>query len=259
MEITFKKGKFFKKLIEFCKDLTPSATLSFNKQGISLNSLDTNHVALIFFQINIESFTKFKLTNDISLPISFDRLCKIFKTYNDSDSMTLKYKDDDNKLTFLFKNSTTKKTATHKVPLLNLDYSAIEIPEEKIEGVEIEISPMTISSIIKDCAMFGDKIKIETITGDEDFEEPNKIKFSVEDLEGDAEYLYEENEEDIQTINITNNVNSVYMTSYLVQFSKFSSIADSLTITLCDDKPLLYYYKTPIGEIKLFLAPIIQD
>ena len=78
MEITFKKGKFFKKLIEFCKDLIPSANLIFDKNGISLNSLDSNHISLIFFQINIESFSKFKLTEDDFIKLADEALfiCK---------------------------------------------------------------------------------------------------------------------------------------------------------------------------------------
>ena len=262
MKLVLKKGKFFKKLIEFCKDLIPSGNLSFNRQdGISLNSLDTNKVALIFFQINKEAFSTFELTEDFTLSISFERLCKIFKTYNDSDTMTIKKKKDDNKLTFLFKNSTTKKTATHKVPLLNLSNEQIEIPDEKEsdEGTIINITPMTIANITKDCAMFGDTIKIKTIEGDSDLDDPNQIKFYVEDLEGDAEYLYEENEEDIQTINIIDNVNCTFMMSYLVKFAKFSSIADSLVIKLKNDNPISYHFKIPIGEVKLFLSPKIQD
>lgn len=258
MELVFKKGKFFKKLIEFCKDLIPSGNLLFNKNGISLNSLDSNHVALIFFQINIDAFSKFKINEDISLSVSFERLCKIFKTYNDDDIMTIKHKQDD-KLTFVFKNTVTKKTATHKVPLLNINDEQLEILEEKTDGVEITIKPSTIANIIKDCSMFGDSVKIKTIEGDDEFDEPNKIKFFVEDLEGDAEYLYEENEADIQSINIENNVDCKFMMSYLVKFTKFSSIADSLIITLENNKPLLYDYKIPIGNIKLFLSPTIED
>lgn len=261
MEVIFKKGKFFKKLIEFCKDLIPIGNLTFHKNGISLNSLDCNHVALIFFKINIESFTKFNLqTDSITLPISFERLCKVFKTYNDSDTMTIKYKSDGDKLIFIFKNITTKKTATHRIPIINQEQDSYDVPEEKRDDIsEITVTPMTISNITKDCAMFGEYIRIKTIKGNEEKGNVNSIKFSVEDIEGDAEFLYEENEEDIQEIEITQEVDCKYTLGYLVRFAKFSTIADSLTITLSNNAPLLYHYILPIGEVKLFLSPKIED
>ena len=254
MEICFKKGKYFKKLIEYCNPLIPVGNLKFTENGIYLNTIDTNNVALIMFHIKKEAFTKFKITKEIILTISFERLAKIFKTYKDTDIMTLKYKTDSDKLIFTFKNSSTKKTVTQRVPLLNsLDDSEMDVPDINFDSV-VTISPAIISSIIKDCSTFGDKVKIQTISGDED-----KIKFSVNDLEGDAEFVYEENEDDIQEIDITNEVNVIFNMKYLTKFSNFSIIAKSLKLHLSNNSPLLYEYESMIGDIKLFIAPQIED
>lgn len=257
MEIIFKKGKLFKKLIEFSKDLIPIGNLTFNKDGISLNSLDSNHVALIFFTINTDAFSKFNIQIDTTLPISFERLCKVFKTYNDSDTMIIKYKNNGDKLLFIFKNTTTKKTATHRIPILNQEPESYDVPDEKRDDTsQVTVTPMTISNITKDCAMFGEYIRITTIKGNDS--EVNSIKFSVEDIDGDAEFIYQENKEDIKEIEISEEINCQYTLAYLVRFAKFSSIADSLIITLINNSPICYHYILPIGEIKLFLTPKIE-
>ena len=81
MEIVFKKGKFFKKLIEFSKDLIDIGCLKFNKNGISLNTIDINKCAIITFQINLDAFSKFKVEQEYVLPVKFEYLCKISRIF----------------------------------------------------------------------------------------------------------------------------------------------------------------------------------
>ena len=186
MEIVFKKGKIFKKLIEFCNPLISVANLKVNNTGIHLNTIDTNNVALILFDINTDSFKSFKIDEEeIIFTIGLERLCKVFKTYKDTDEMKIKYTNNSDRITFTFKNSRTKKTVTQKVPLLNqIDDNEFDIPEIDYDST-IKINPMIISGIVKDCSTFGENIKIETIEG----EDGNKIKFSVNDMEGDSEFF----------------------------------------------------------------------
>lgn len=257
MEIIFKKGKFFKKLIENCKPLLSTGHLQFTTEGIKLNNLDTNQTAMIIFDIGLDYFTKYKVSENIILPVSFERLSKVFKTYKDTDEMKIKYKKNSDKLSFIFKNIITKKTATHRIGILNEEMMELEVPEMDTYDTEILMTPMTIMNITKDCANFGDTLKIQTIDGG--IKEGNKVKFSVEDIEGIAEYEYEENQEDVQEINIEEEVELSFIMSYIVKLSNFSSMAESVKIYISEDTPLLYHYTTPIGEIKLFLSPKIID
>ena len=72
-------------------------------------------------------------------------------------------------------------------------------------------------------------------------------------------FLYEENEEDIQDIEINNEVEARFAKNYLIKFSAFSQIADELYLCLSPDVPLLFQYSTSIGNIKLFVSPKIED
>ena len=261
MEIIFNKGLHFKKIIECCKDLIPTGNLIFNKEGISLNSIDLNQTALITFKFNKSSFSKFKLpyeSESIHIPISFERLHKILQTYNNSDIMIIKKKTNSDKLIFIFNNIESKKKITYNIPILNFEQIELDIPEEKNDDItEINIAPLTISDIIKNSSKFGEYIQIKTIKGIK--ENSNIIKFIIKDLEGDVEYIYEENNDDIKKIDISKEINVSYILSYLVKFVKFGSIADSLIITLSKNMPIIFYYIFPQGEIKLFLSPKIEE
>lgn len=255
MEVIFKKGKNFKKLIENCNNLINVGTLKFNKEGIFLNTIDINQTAVIYFHINTDNFTKFNLNKEYILSIDFTRLSKvIFKTYKDTDEMKIKYKEESDKLKFIFKNTVTKKVATFTLPLLNDEQEEVELPEIDYDS-EVIITPETIYSITKDCAVFGSNLNIKTIK----CEEANKIVFSITDINGKAEYEYEENEADVQEINIKNEINLTFLMSYISKFANFSTMSNSLKIYLTNNIPLLYYYKTNIAEIKLYLSPNIED
>lgn len=255
MEIIFKKGKQFKKLIDNCKNLLSIGNLKFNENGIFLNTIDVNQTAVIYFHIPTDAFSTFNIQEEMILSIDFKYLSgSVFKTYKDTDELKIKYKNNSDKVKFIFKNTTTKKTATHTLNLLNNENDEIELPDIECD-TEININPETIDSITKDCAIFGNNLKIKTIESNPN----NKIEFSVEDMGSKAEYQYEENEEDIEEIIINNPVELSFRMEYISKFAKFSGMATSLTIYLTNDQPLLYKYNTRIGEVKLYLSPNISD
>ena len=258
LTIIFKKGKYFKKLIENCNSLVSNGTLNFTEHGINFQSTDANNISVINFNIPLEAFEKYNVPINQTLSINFERLVKIFKTYKDTDEMKMTHKNNTDSIIFTFTNNTTKKRVKQTVKLINLEISELEIPEYK-EDCELIITPMTIYNIIKDFNNFGDYVKIETIEGDEDLDIPNKIKFKVSDLEGESEFLYEENGEDIKEININNNINLNFNITYLTKFGNFCAMSNSLKIKLTKDYPLEYNYKTPIGTIKLYLSPQIDE
>lgn len=255
MEVIFKKGKIFKKLIENCNNLISIGCLKFNENGIYLNTIDNNQTAVIYFHIPSSNCTTYKIDEEINLTIDFNRLSKIvFKTYKDTDEMKIKYVKSSDKIKFIFKNTTTKKTATHTVPLLNNEMDEIELPDIDYDS-EILIRPMVINTITKDFEKIGTNLRIRTLEKSPN----NEIIFSISDLQGDAEYKYEENDEDIEEINIKKEIDLTFLVSYLSKFASFSSISDELRIYLTNDAPLLYNYKTKMGDIKLYLSPTITE
>ena len=153
MEIIFKNGKQFKKLIDNCKNLISIGNLRFNQNGILLNTIDTNQSAVIYFHIPIESFSTFNIKDECLLSINFEYLSKsVFKTYKDTDELKIKYRKNSDKIKFIFKNTTTRKTATHTLNLLENDQDEIELPEIEYD-TEVCITPETIYSITRDCSV----------------------------------------------------------------------------------------------------------
>ena len=253
MEVILENGKCFKKLFELIEPLISSAVLYFNEDGLSINSLDHCQVALLVFHMDKSHFKKYKLKEkELEIGLDFKKLNQFFKTYNDNDEMTLKSTSSD-KLTLIFKNTKSKKKVTHRIPLLNIEYTPHDVPDENDYHVKLDVNPNSISTIIKNCSMFGDDV---LITADNEFD---TLDFVVDNLEGKSEFSYEQNDNEFKSVDIKEDFRGLFQLDYLVKFTKFSSLSNELYIQLINNAPIFFKCVTPIGDVLLYVAPKIED
>ncbi len=64
--------------------------LDVNSTGISLQAMDSSHVALVQLQLEKSGFAIYRCEKPITLGLSITNLAKVMKLVNASDSITLK-------------------------------------------------------------------------------------------------------------------------------------------------------------------------
>lgn len=57
--------------------------------GISLQAMDSSHVALVSLNLSVEGFEKFRADTNMVLGVSIANLAKVMKLADNNDSITL--------------------------------------------------------------------------------------------------------------------------------------------------------------------------
>merc|ERR1712072_987082 len=79
----------FKRIVEAIKDLVNDVNLDVGPAGISLQAVDTSHVALVSLNLSMEGFESYRCDSNVILGININNLSKVMKLANADDSITL--------------------------------------------------------------------------------------------------------------------------------------------------------------------------
>lgn len=97
------EGLLIKKLIDSIKDLVSDINLEVSSIGISLQAMDSSHVALVTLHLSSEGFEEYRCDKQMVLGVSISNLAKVLKCGGNDDSLTLSC-EDDSKLKVKFEN-----------------------------------------------------------------------------------------------------------------------------------------------------------
>jgi len=99
-----KEGNLLKKLIESIKDLVTDINLDITGSGISLQAMDSSHVALVTLTLNYDGFEDYRCDKQMTLGINITQLSKIMKCAGNDDTIILRAEDEPNYLNITFEN-----------------------------------------------------------------------------------------------------------------------------------------------------------
>lgn len=105
LEAKLADGQIFKKIVEALKELVNETNFDCNSSGISLQAMETTHVALATLVLKSEAFDDFRCDRNLSLGINLTSMTKILKSANNSDSITFKAEDSGDTLHLIFESS----------------------------------------------------------------------------------------------------------------------------------------------------------
>lgn len=88
-EAKFAECSVFRKIIDSMKDLVQKANIEVNSKGISIQSLDSCHIALVQLKVREKAFINFMCLKELSLGIKIENVSKILKIAGSDDSLTL--------------------------------------------------------------------------------------------------------------------------------------------------------------------------
>ena len=98
------EGILLKKLIESIKDLVTDINLEITATGISLQAMDSSHVALVTLNLSSEGFEEYRCDKQMTLGVSVQNLSKIMKCGGNDDTITLSAEDEPSALNIKFEN-----------------------------------------------------------------------------------------------------------------------------------------------------------
>jgi len=101
-EAKLAEGHILKKIIEAIKDLVTDVNIDVTPSGLSLQAMDTSHVALVSLNLSSEGFEEFRCDNNVVLGINILNLSKVLKLADATDSITLQADQDASTLKIIF-------------------------------------------------------------------------------------------------------------------------------------------------------------
>jgi len=109
-EATLDDGQIMKQIIEALKDLITDANIDISPEELSIQCMDSSHVALVDVNLNSSAFSKFRCDKPMSLGFNGPNFSKILKLMNKDDTLVMKAEDDGDSLTLMFENDDDAKT-----------------------------------------------------------------------------------------------------------------------------------------------------
>jgi proliferating cell nuclear antigen len=103
-----KEGILLKKLIESIKELVTDINLDITGAGISLQAMDSSHVALVTLNLTSDGFEEYRCDKQLTLGLNIINLSKIMKCAGNDDSIILRTEDEPNALNIQFENKSKK-------------------------------------------------------------------------------------------------------------------------------------------------------
>lgn len=256
-------------LVESIKDIVPNVTFIFSEEGLDLQSMDVNKVALVELFIPASSFTSYSNKDDESVTIAVDlkSLSKTLKCVKPDAVCRMTWRKGADELNMNFKS--TNESFSFKLKLLNMEHQPLNIPVRD-NDVSFTLPSDTYQNFTKDIAAlaadvtinvseetigfdfksdigngnwevnFGDTIKLH------DFSEEVSQKFSIQYLQNFGRAVQNAGCTDIAM----KEGEPIEIVCPLGKFSACSNIREEEE----NDEEEIY----PYGFLKFYLAPKIE-
>jgi len=103
-EAKLKEASILKKIIEAIKDLVKTVNIDATSSGISVQAMDSSHVALVCLQLNEVGFKSYRCDRNLTLGLSIENFSKILKCAGNDDIVTMRADDEPTTIRFTFEN-----------------------------------------------------------------------------------------------------------------------------------------------------------
>lgn len=223
--------------------------------GISLQAMDTSHVALVSLNLSMEGFESYRCDTNTVLGINIVNLSKVLKLSDPADSITLQADQDPSTLKLIFDNPKTQRSTEFSLNLISLDVEHLSIPETQYSSL-ITINSGEFSKICKELQALSDSLTISTNT--------EHVQLSVEGQAGAGFVKLTQNDcerkEDQTMIEVEESVTQQFALNYLNLFNKASNLSTFTRLCLHNEQPLVTEFRIDnLGVLKYYLAPKISE
>ncbi|XP_067935650.1 proliferating cell nuclear antigen-like [Watersipora subatra] len=255
-EARMSDSSVMKRLMEAITTLIEDGSFDVSSKGLSLQAMDSSHVALVSMCLRNEAFDPFRCDRNLSLGVQFKQMSKIIKCAGNNDVMTMKAEDDGDVLNLVFESSNGERMSEFAMKLTDIDSEQVGIPETEYSAI-IKMPSSEFARVCRDLSNFGESVTI-CVTKD-------GLKFSVKGDSSNASMKFSQtgsgDDNNDVTIDLNDPCTLTFAVKYLTHFCKASSLSERVTLSLSNDNPLVVEYKIGdgLGHIRYYLAPKMMD
>lgn len=292
-EATLEQASILKKILESIKDLVTEANFDTSSNGLSLQAMDSSHVALVSMMINAEGFEKFRCEKNMALGINLGSMSKILKCAGNDDKLTIYAEENEDKLSFKFESASKDRESSFDLKLMSIEGDSLGIPETDYTA-EIEMSSSEFQRICRDLTILGETVTITVENEEVKFSTSGDIgkgdivirtnrggvdnktskpkakrakKPKKENENGDDNGDDQKEEKDTSTpsqkevrITLQEPCQLTFALRYLNFFTKATPLSDRVLLKMHPESPLVIGYEmNDVGFIRYYLAPKIEE
>lgn len=250
------QGSILKKILDALKDLITDASWEVSDAGMTLQSMDSSHVALCGLLLRKDAFDKFRCDRNISLGLSLPTMAKILRCAGNDDIVTLTAEDSPDLLTCKFESSKGERNSEYEIKLQDIDVESLGIPDTEY-SVIINMPSGELNRICRDLSQIGDTLEIACTKDGLEFStsgDSGKGKINLKQTSN------ADKEEDNIEIQMEEPVTLTFASRFMCYFTKATPLSAQVSLKMKADSPLVVEYK--IGEgghLRFFLAPKIEE
>jgi len=256
-EARLKQAQILKKILDSIKDLVNVANFDCSSNGISLQAMDSAHVALVSLLLRNDGFEQFRADRTLALGIDLGSMTKILKCAGNDDVVTIKSDDDADTITFTFESKGKDKVSDFELKLMTIEAEVLGIPDTEYSAV-VQMPAGEFQRITRDLQVLGDTVIISA--------GKDGVRFSVNGELGNGNILIrpsdsaDTKEGEETTIEAKEPVSLTFALRYLNFFTKATALSDSVRLSMSKDVPLVVEYRIEdMGYVRYYLAPKIDD
>lgn len=288
-EASFTSGALWKKIVECMKDLVNEANLDCSPAGVTIQAMDSSHVALVHLLLHYDGFSHYSCERNQVLGVSMQNLSKILKITDNSDKLTLRHEDDGDVLVISTVSKDSTKASEFQMKLMEIEGASLGIPDLDYRN-RVTLPASEFAKIVRDLAVLGDTVTVSldrtgvkfSASGDiaegyafiraggvdkvkpesgikgevkqeraeEDDEAPIATKIKEEVSEKDAAV----------EVTVEEPISLSFALRFFNIFGKGSVLADRVTLCFAKDSPCMVEYKLEgMGYLRFYLAPKLDD
>ncbi|RKP11157.1 proliferating cell nuclear antigen [Thamnocephalis sphaerospora] len=255
-EARLSQGAVLKKLIESIRDLVSEGNFDCSENGLSLQAMDSSHVALVAMLLRPDAFDPYRCDRSMPLGISLKSLSSILRCASNDDVITLRAEDPADQLSLVFENPQNDKVSEYVLNLMDIDSEHLGIPETVYDAV-VHMSSSEFQRICRDLQQLSDSVSIDV--------SKEGVRFSAAGEVGSGSIALRQNTnvdsgDEATVIELQQQVNLTFSIKYLSMFAKTTPLCGRVTLCMSSDVPLLVEYKIDeVGYVRYYLAPKIEE
>lgn len=252
----------FCQFIENIKNIAEFITFNFEENRLYSQGMSGDHCSIFELEINADWFECYKKDDSDASVITFRTatMAKILDTRHKSQFLVLNYTGNPEKLSVILKNKSKDESCEDypkefELPLINLDYEVLTIPETEY-SVEFNISSTNIRNVVEQLMLFDSVICMHC--------DDNNVEFRSNGDDGVLTInLFDEKHNFIDEFAIEEEYDfkNDFDAKHVHSFCKFSKIAKSVDLGFTTDFPMCMKYdmEDPNIKLKFLLAPRVKE
>merc|ERR1719453_2315051 len=162
-EATLAEAIILKKIIDSIKDLVTDVNIDATPSGMSIQAMDSSHVALVSLTLGGNGFESYRADRPMTLGVSISNLAKVLKLAGNEDRIILRAEEDATALNIIFDNKRQEKRTEFTLNLITLDSEHLGIPDTSYTS-EITMNSFDFTKLCRELHQLSETVTIEAST-----------------------------------------------------------------------------------------------